>query len=357
MRLETMEFSITFMSFYVIQIESETDKKSYTHYQTLDADSFEKSPMASFLEGELKKIVKRKADHHPSSEQVPTKLGRFVIEGGHPLDSNPNYALFQRALIATTMDAFNQESEAFVNTYLKTSAVRGGVFLVCQAKPEKYYSDPFLFLLKCDFQDNIATLSDANTLIQKVERAITTKNMKSIQYPHMIEEGMVEESVLKIHQSSHARYFEDFLPHVEYGDPIPYVLRNQVQTFLEEHGKETYQQDSEERTIFEEKIENWASSETRELQEQLNQHQVMEASAQLIIHTPEIKTQLKLGETNIQTPIAEFGETVHLAKLGDRYVVIVEADQVQFDKHVSPIEFLKPESFDTVSTRLKKKSE
>lgn len=194
--------------------------------------------MASFLEGELKKIVKRKADHHPSSEQVPTKLGRFVVEGEHPLDSNPNYALFQRALSATTVESFNKESESFVNTYLKTSAVRGGVFLVCQAKPEKYYSDSFLFLLKCDFQDNIATLSDANTLIQKVERAITTKNMKSIQYPHMIEEGMVEEHVLKIHQSSHARYFEDFLPHVEYGDPIPFVLKKtKYNRFLKSMGR------------------------------------------------------------------------------------------------------------------------
>lgn len=80
----------------------------------------------------------------------------------------------------------------------------------------------------------------------------------------------------------------------------------------------------------------------------------MEASAQLITHSPDVKTQLKLGETNVQTPIAEFGENVHLAKLGDRYIVIIEADQVQFDKHVSPIEFLKPESFDAVSARLKK---
>ena len=34
--------------------------------------------------------------------------------------------------------------------------------------------------------------------------AITTKNMKSIQYPYMPEEGMVEEGELKIHQASHS---------------------------------------------------------------------------------------------------------------------------------------------------------
>ncbi|MGQ0516955.1 DUF3900 domain-containing protein, partial [Bacillus sp. D-CC] len=43
------------------------------------------------------------------------------------------------------------------------------------------------------------------------EMATTTKNMKSIQYPYMPEEGMVEVGELKIHQASHARYFEDFM--------------------------------------------------------------------------------------------------------------------------------------------------
>lgn len=42
MRQVKMEFTITFMSFYVIQVEFETDKKSYTHYQTLDEAAFEK---------------------------------------------------------------------------------------------------------------------------------------------------------------------------------------------------------------------------------------------------------------------------------------------------------------------------
>nr|WP_281172512.1 DUF3900 domain-containing protein [Ectobacillus panaciterrae] len=35
--------------------------------------------------------------------------------------------------------------------------------------------------------------------MRNVEMAITTKNMKSIQYPYMPEEGMIEERELKIH--------------------------------------------------------------------------------------------------------------------------------------------------------------
>ncbi len=82
----------------------------------------------------------------------------------------------------------------------------------------------------------------------------------------------------------------------------------------------------------------------------------MEASAQISEHSPEATTRMKLGETEIKAPVSDFGETVHLAKLGERYVVLIEADQVQFDKHVSPIEFLKPEGFETIAERIKKKS-
>lgn len=45
---------------------------------------------------------------------------------------------------------------------------------------------------------------------------ITTKNMKAIQYPYMPEKGMIESDELKIHQTLHTRYFEDFLKFVEY---------------------------------------------------------------------------------------------------------------------------------------------
>lgn len=84
-------------------------------------------------------------------------------------------------------------SEQFVRTYLDTSAVRGGVFLVASAVPRKYFDESFVFIMKCDFEPKVARISDASSLIKKVEMAITTKNMKSIQYPYMPEEGMVEE--------------------------------------------------------------------------------------------------------------------------------------------------------------------
>ncbi|WP_059106136.1 DUF3900 domain-containing protein [Shouchella shacheensis] len=354
-----MEFKVNFLSFYVVTVEGKEEDalKQYKHFQTLDTEEFEHSELKDFLDGELKKIVKRKAEHHPKSEQVPTKIGRFMTEAGHPLDSNPNYNLFARTIAAKTKEAFKEQSEKFVRTYLDTSAVRGGVFLVASAVPRKYFDDPFVFIMKCDFEPKVASLSDESKLIRKVERAITTKNMKSIQYPYMIEEGMVEKAEVKIHQASHARYFEDFLNYVEYGDSMPEILRTQVRTMLHEHGAESYEEASEERQQFEETMDVWESSEKRELQEHLNTHQVMEASAQIVEHTPEAEVKVKLGETEVKALLADFGETLHLAKIGDRYVLLAEADQLSFEKGRSPIEFYKPESLHEVIARIEGKQQ
>ncbi len=243
-----MDFEIKFLSFYVIQVEGKDEQanKQFKHFQTLDTEEFEESELKDFLDGELKKIVKRKAERHPQSEQVPTKIGHFITEPGHELDSNPNYNLFNRARLADTKEAFIEASEQFVRTYLDTSAVRGGVFIVASAVPRKYFEDKFVFMMKCDFEPKVARISDASSLIKKVEMAITTKNMKSIQYPYMPEEGMTEEHELKIHQASHARYFEDFLKFVEYGESMPEIMKSQVMNMVQEHVYETFEENSEE---------------------------------------------------------------------------------------------------------------
>ncbi|WP_217620920.1 DUF3900 domain-containing protein, partial [Bacillus sp. GbtcB13] len=67
---------------------------------TLDTEEFGTSALRDFLDGELKKIVKRKAGRHPKSEQVPTKIGRFITGPGQELDSNPNYNLFHKTKLA-----------------------------------------------------------------------------------------------------------------------------------------------------------------------------------------------------------------------------------------------------------------
>ncbi|PEZ03918.1 hypothetical protein CN326_17005, partial [Bacillus sp. AFS018417] len=178
-----MDFEINFLSFYVVQVDGQGEQadKRYKHFQTLDAQEYEDSSLKDFLDGELLKISKRKVDRHPKSEQVPTKIGCFIVEVGHELDSNPNYNLFNRIRFAETKETFKDVNEPLVYTYIDTSAVRGGVFLVAQAKLRKYFDDPFVFVMKCDFEPKVASISDEATLIRNVEMAITTKNMKSIQ--------------------------------------------------------------------------------------------------------------------------------------------------------------------------------
>lgn len=92
---------------------------------------------------------------------MPTKIGHFIVEPGHELDSNPNYNMFNRARLAETKEDFNELSEQFVRTYLDTSAVRGGVFLVASAVPRKYFDESFVFIMKCDFEPKVARISDA----------------------------------------------------------------------------------------------------------------------------------------------------------------------------------------------------
>lgn len=352
-----MDFQIQYLSFFVIQVDGKGEQanKFYKHYQTLDSQEYENSPLKDFLDGELMKISKRKVERHPKTEEVPTKIGYFIVEEGHDLTSNPNYNLFHRARFAASKDDFLEESEKFINTYLNTNAVRGGAFLVVNAKLSKYFDDPFVFILKCDFESKVASISDESTLIRHVEMAITTKNMKSIQYPYMPEEGMVEEHELKINQSSHARYFEEFLKFVDYGESMPQIVKHQVLEMVKGHMEETLEPESEEREQLESAMEIWAASEKRELQERFDTEQVIEAAAQIVEHTPELELKMKLDHISVKGLLSDFGDTVHLAKVNDKYVLMVEADTILFEKGFSPIEFVRPDDLERVIEKIRRK--
>jgi hypothetical protein len=352
-----MDFEVQYLSFYVVQVEGKGDQadKRYKHFQTLNEEEYENSSLKDFLDGEFAKIVKRKVERHPKTEEVPTKLGYFIVEEGHDLTSNPNYNLFHRVRFAESKEVFQQESEKFAIAYVDTSAVRGGVFIVARAKLRKYFDDSFVFILKCDFEPKVASISDESTLIRQVEMAITTKNMKSIQYPYMPEEGMIQDNELKINQASHARYFEDFLKYVEYGQSMPEIVKTQVIEMVMGHMEEAFEPESEEREQLENAMEIWAASEKRELQERFEPEQVIEAAAQLIEHTPELELKMKLDHVSVKGLLADFGDNIHLAKINGKYVVMIEADSIVFEKGFSPVEFAKPEEVATVVERIRQK--
>jgi hypothetical protein len=277
------------------------------------------------------------------------------VEPGYDLGSNPNYNLFHRIKFAETMEQFSKASEEVATTYTDTTAVRGGVLIIARAKLNKYFDEPFVFVLKCDFEQKVASITDEKTLIHNVQMAITTKNMKSIQYPFMPEEGMVEEGELKIHQSSHSRYFEDFLKYVEYGESMPEIIKTQVMGMVHQELAETYQDESEEKEKAESAMEAWATSPKRELQERWSDEQVIEASTSIIEQTPDIELKFKLDHLSVKGLLADYGENIHIARINNRVVVLLEGDYLQFEKNVSPVEMLKPSDLKLIVEKLERK--
>jgi hypothetical protein len=354
-----MEFIVQYLSFFVVRgdAEGETADKGYKHYQTLMESEYTESELKEFLDGEFARTVKRKVERNPKNEQAPTKIGRFIVEPGYDLDSNPNYNMFARLRGAQTKDEFQQHSEELVQAYMNTSAIRGGALIIARAKLTKYFDEPFVFVMKCDFESKIATITDEHSLISQVEMAISAKNMKSIQYPHMPEEGMLEEWELKIHQASHARYFEDFLKFVEYEKSLPEIMNTQVMGMVQQYIEAVYDEESEERQREEEAIELWAASEKRELQEKWSHEQVVEATAALVEHKPDLEMKIKLDHISIKGLLADFGENIHIARLGDRYVLLIEGDTFQFEKGMSPIELLRPDELEDVLERMMQKQQ
>ncbi|MGJ9385507.1 DUF3900 domain-containing protein [Salipaludibacillus sp. CF4.18] len=65
---------------------------------------------------------------------------------------------------------------------------------------------------------------------------------------------------LKIHQSSHARYSEDFLKYIEYNRSMVEIIRDKVVETAQQYIAETYEEDSEERAQGEDSIEAWSNT-------------------------------------------------------------------------------------------------
>lgn len=352
-----MNFQVDFLSFFVIQVDGKEGQggKSYKHYATMDDYDYDESDVKKFLDGEFARISKRKVEKNPSTEQAPTKIGRFIVEPEHELSSNPNFNMFARLRAAEDKEDFKNACDDLVRMYLDTSAVRGGALIIVQATLNTHSDDPFIFVLKCDFEPKIARITESS-LVSEVEMAISARNMKSIMYPYMLEEGMNDEWELKIHQSSHARYFEDFLKFVTYEQSMPEIVNEHVMGFVQNYVETKWPDASnEERQQEERDLELWAASEKRDLQGKWEPLQVVEAAQHIVELKPEIEVRFKLDDTAVRGLLSDFGAKLHITKLHDRYALIIEGDAFTFEKGFSPIELLQPESFETVAERLKEK--
>lgn len=347
-----MNFIVDWLSFSLIeQQEEESGSKRVRMTRHLTGDEFQRSELRSFLDGELARIAKRKTELNPKSEASPTKLGQFVIEPGHPLDANPNYALLQRLLRAETAGEGQAPAQEILQSYVRTSQVRGGVLIVARTRLESL-NEPYVFILKCDFEQKTAVITDERSLIANVQMAINAKNMKSLMYPHMIEEGMNDPYHVKIHQFSHARYFEEFLRFVEYPQTITQIISEEVLNLARQHIEHVYPEPTEERLRAEEEIELIAASPKRELSERWDHETVMEAAQIITEKQPEIELKCKLDHMQVKALLSDYGKNFYIAKVKGRYVLLLEGDFLQFEKGVSPVEFLKPQDIHDIIREL-----
>jgi hypothetical protein len=351
-----MNFVIDWLTFFLIeQPEGEGGAKHVRMSRFLSGDEYQKSELRPFLDGEFARIAKRKVEPNPKSEASPTKLGRFVLEEGHPLESNPNYALLQRLLAAETPGESREPCQELVQSYLRTSQVRGGVLLVVRTRLETL-DDRYVFILKCDFEQKTAIITDEHSLIANVNMAISAKNMKSLMYPHMVEQGMNDPYHVKIHQFSHARYFEEFMRFIEYPQTLTQLVSEEVLSLARQHIEYVYPEETEERLRAEEEIELIAASPKRELAEKWEHDTVMEAAQIITERQPEAELKFKLDHMQVRALLADYGINLHIAKTNGRYVVLLEGDALQFERGVSPVEFAKPKSLHEVISEIEERS-
>ncbi|WP_400163494.1 DUF3900 domain-containing protein [Brevibacillus sp. TJ4] len=351
-----MKFNIDWLAFFLIeQPEHEDAPKQVRMSRYMGHDEYEKSELRTFLDGEYARIAKRKVEPNPKSEGAPTKLGQFVLEPGHPLESNPNYALLQRLLAADTPSEGKQPCQELIQSYLRTSQVRGGVLIVVRTRLE-LLDERYVFILKCDFEQKTAVITDEKSLISNVQMAINAKNMKSLMYPYMIESGMNDPYHVKIHQFSHAKYFEEFLRYIEYPQTVSQLVAEEVISLARQHIQFQYPEESEERQREEEAIELIAASPKRELSEKWEHDTVMEAMQIITDRQPEVELKFKLDHMQVRALLADYGSSLHIAKVNGRYLILLEGEMLQFERGVSPVEFVKPKSLAEVVRELENRS-
>ena len=83
----------------------------------------------------------------------------------------------------------------------------------------------------------------------------------------------------------------------------------------------------------------------------------MEATAQIVEHAHEVELKIKANHISVKALLADFGDLIHIAKVNDRYVLMIEADTLTFEKGFSPIEFLKSDELQDVMERIENKQQ
>ena len=113
---------------------------------------------------------------------------------------------------------------------------------------------------------------------------------------------------------------------------MPEIMKTQVMDMVYDQIEDVFEEGTEEREQFDQAMEVWVASPKREIMEQFSTEEVMEATAQIVEHAPEVELKLKADHISVKALLADFGYQIHIAKVNDRYVLMIEADTLTFEK-------------------------
>lgn len=90
--------------------------------------------------------------------------------------------------------------------------------------------------------------------------------------------------------------------------------------------------------------------------EHSTKEEVIEAMAKIAVPTPEIELKLKADHISAKALLADFEDQIHIAKVNDKYVLMIEVDSIVFEKSVLPIEFHKPDDLHEIIAKVANKN-
>ncbi|MDG0811653.1 DUF3898 domain-containing protein [Cohnella rhizosphaerae] len=100
-------------------------------------------------------------------------------------------------------------------------------------------------------------------------------------------------------------------------------------------------------------FELWAAGDKRQLQEKWTHEDVMGATAHIVEYQPDLELKFKADDIAVRAKMSDYGDSIHIARMNGKYVLLIEADGLHFEKGMSPIELLHPEDIEQVLARMR----
>ncbi|WP_144491870.1 DUF3898 domain-containing protein, partial [Bacillus sp. WP8] len=92
-----------------------------------------------------------------------------------------------------------------------------------------------------------------------------------------------------------------------------------------------------------------------EIRERLDREQVREGGSDIVEESGDMRMKMGVGEREMKGVVGEFGEWMDIGKVKNGYVVVVEGDEMVFEKGRRGVEFDKANGSKEVVSELREK--